>query len=144
MLFFSSIPVLMYHHVNDFREDSITISQGNFESQIKYLKEAGYNSISLPEMFEIMYGRATPPKKPVLITFDDGYADNLVYAFPILKKYQMKAAIFVTTSLVKDSRPLPPRFDLTGKSFWRAFQPHAGLMTTSPGRRQKPWRKAAL
>jgi len=103
MLFFSSIPVIMYHHVNRHPEDSITISPEKFESHIKFLKEQGYTSLFLPEMFEIMYGRVKAPKKPVLMAFDDGYLDNWAYAFPILKKYKVKATIFVITRLIRDA-----------------------------------------
>ena len=98
---FNCIPAMMYHHVGDETENSISITPRNFETQIKYLADAGYRSLHLPEFFEILNNWSIP-EKLVLITFDDGYADNFIYAYPILKKYKMKATIFPVTAFVKD------------------------------------------
>jgi len=98
---FNCIPALMYHHVNNEPEDSISITPANFEQQIRYLAESGYKSLHLDEFFENMK-KWDIPEKMVLITFDDGYADNFIYAYPILKKYNMKATIFPVTAFIKD------------------------------------------
>ncbi|MFH1710162.1 MAG: polysaccharide deacetylase family protein [bacterium] len=92
---------MMYHHVNPGPEDSISISPQNFEMQIKYLAEAGYRSLHLSEFFAHLK-QWDIPEKLILITFDDGYADNFLYAYPILKKYNMKATIFPITAFIKD------------------------------------------
>lgn len=99
---FTCIPAMMYHHVNPQPEDSISITPENFETQIRYLSDSGYRSLHLPEFFDLIKGWSIPGKQ-LLITFDDGYADNLIYAYPILKKYKMKATIFPVTSFIKDS-----------------------------------------
>jgi len=115
MSIFTCIPAMMYHHVNREPEDSISISPENFEIQIKYLAEAGYRSLHLPEFFRYLKGWNIP-EKLVLITFDDGYADNYIYAYPILKKYNMKATIFPITAFIKDKivkrSSLMPNFEL--------------------------------
>ena len=67
----------------------------DFDAQIKYLVENGYVSITPDELAEGLEGEINLPEKPVLITFDDGYVDNYTNAFPILKKYNMRATIFV-------------------------------------------------
>ena len=119
MSIFTCIPAMMYHHVNREPEDSISISPENFEIQIKYLAEAGYRSLHLPEFFRYLKGWNIP-EKLVLITFDDGYADNYIYAYPILKKYNMKATIFPITAFIKDKivkrSSLMPNFDLLMKT----------------------------
>ena len=92
---------MMYHHVNLEPEDSISITPGNFEMQIKYLAESGYRSLHLPEYFDYLK-KWDIPEKLVLITFDDSYADNFIHAYPILKKYNMKATIFPITAFIKD------------------------------------------
>jgi peptidoglycan/xylan/chitin deacetylase (PgdA/CDA1 family) len=67
-----------------------------FAEQMAYLHHEGYTTISLEEFSAFQDGQMSLPKKPILITFDDGFASNYYYAFPVLQKYGMKAAIFVT------------------------------------------------
>lgn len=98
---FTSIPALMYHHVNNEPEDSISITPERFEEQIKFLADSGYRSLHLSEFYEHLK-HWNIQEKLVLITFDDGYADNYINAFPILKKYKMKATIFPITAFIKD------------------------------------------
>ncbi len=98
------IPVMMYHHVNEQKETSVSISPARFEEQIKYLSDNGYRSLHLPEFFKYLDGWDIP-EKVIVITFDDGYADNYRYAYPILKKYNMKATIFLVTAFIKNAAP---------------------------------------
>lgn len=115
---FTCIPAMMYHHVNREPEDSISITPENFEMQIRFLAESGYRSLHLDEFFKYMGGWKIP-EKLVLITFDDGYADNFLHAYPILRKYNMKATIFPITAFIKDRvgkrGPLLPNFELLMK-----------------------------
>ncbi len=94
-MFKSSVPVLMYHHVRP-EAGMIASTPENFESQLRWLKQEGYKSLSLEEFSEHL--EAKDQGKAVVITFDDGYLDNWVYAFPLLQKYQFKATIFLVTS----------------------------------------------
>jgi peptidoglycan/xylan/chitin deacetylase (PgdA/CDA1 family) len=107
----SVVPVLMYHHVSDDRE----ITLKGFENQIRFLAEHGFNSLSLTDFYLHSIGKKTAPYKSVLITFDDGYADNWICAYPILKKYGFKATVFVVTSKITDS-PIRPNLDSGAKS----------------------------
>lgn len=75
-----------------------------FEQKIKALKKAGFESISFQEA---CLQRKTK-SKAVCLTFDDGYLDNWVHVFPILKKYQMKATIFVTPEFVDPRHVIRP------------------------------------
>ena len=93
------IPVLMYHHVNP-QGNFINVTPRNFEAHMRYLHRHGFTTLHTGEMLSILLGHTAPPKKPVMITFDDGWLDNWVYAFPAMKKYGIKAAIFVITSLI--------------------------------------------
>lgn len=94
-MFKSSVPVLMYHHVRP-GGGMIGCTPENFEDQLRWLKKEGYKSLTLDEFAQHLDGKAQG--KAVLITFDDGYLDNWVYAFPLLQKYQFKATIFLVTS----------------------------------------------
>lgn len=103
-----SIPVITYHHVNEQVGDTVTVSSDYFEGQLKYLSDQGYESIFLDDLVAYIKKGKLLPRKTVALTFDDGYFDNWLYAFPLLKKYQMKATIFIITLLVKDVRSERP------------------------------------
>jgi len=72
------------------------VSEEAFAEQMAYLREGGYTTLSLDELNDGIDGRRELPQKPVVITFDDGFASNHRYAFPVLQKYGMKATIFMT------------------------------------------------
>lgn len=91
-----SVPVLAYHRINT-PEDEMTVKPEDFESQLRYLQNEGYTSVTLDEVLAFMQGDAPLPPKPIVITFDDGYEDNQRIAVPILRKYGFKAIIFVIT-----------------------------------------------
>jgi peptidoglycan/xylan/chitin deacetylase (PgdA/CDA1 family) len=90
-----TVPVLMHHHVSP-SPGMITVSPENFESQIAWLAGNGWTSLTLEQYAGFLAGKPVP-RKSIVITFDDGYLDNWVYAHPILKKYGMHAVVFVVT-----------------------------------------------
>ncbi|HUT85450.1 MAG TPA: polysaccharide deacetylase family protein [Elusimicrobiales bacterium] len=94
-----SIPVLMYHHISDDRE----ITLKGFERQLRYLKEQNYYTPSLEEFYLHITGQKLLTKKSVLITFDDGYVNNWICAYPLLKEYEFRAVVFVTTQNIERS-----------------------------------------
>ncbi|KPN96991.1 polysaccharide deacetylase family protein [Lysinibacillus sp. ZYM-1] len=96
------IPVLMYHHLADNINNNTVISPNNFENQIRTLKAEGYHAISVQELHDYLNNQIKLPEKPVLVTFDDGYLSNYEKAYPILKKYDMHAEIFVIASRIVD------------------------------------------
>ncbi|RJX18266.1 MAG: polysaccharide deacetylase family protein [Ammonifex sp.] len=89
--------ILMYHKVNpDPREGGLglRVPPSKFDWQMKYLKTRGFTVIDMDSAcFYLRYGRPLPPK-PVVITFDDGYRDNYLFAWPILKKYGFCATVY--------------------------------------------------
>ena len=91
--------VLNYHMVNRMFI-SLAIEPEDFDWQMKYLVEHGYHTISPDELYDFLAGTGRLPDRPVLITFDDGYVDNYTTAYPILKKYNLKATIFVVTGFL--------------------------------------------
>jgi peptidoglycan/xylan/chitin deacetylase (PgdA/CDA1 family) len=93
-----TVPVLMYHHVSPV-EGMINVTPSNFEDQLQWLKRHGYRSLSSDEFAAHLDGKPAPARS-VLITFDDGYLDNWVYAYPLLKKYGYTAMVFLVTSWV--------------------------------------------
>lgn len=95
--------VLNYHMVNRMFI-SLAIDPEDFDWQMKYLVDHGYHTISPEELYAFLEGKGTLPDRPVLITFDDGYVDNYTNAYPILKKYNLKATIFIVTGFVSERK----------------------------------------
>lgn len=98
--------ILTYHHLvpEEYNnpKNPYTVTRENFESQMRFLVEAGYNTISLKQYIDFLRGFDHLPSKPVIVTFDDGYASNYHLAFPVLKELGMKAVIFVVGAWVLD------------------------------------------
>jgi len=101
------VAVLLYHHVDPL--DAITPEV--FDWQMKYLHTQGYQVISLTELVQVMKGRQRASRNSVVLTFDDGFLNTWVYAYPILKKYRFKATLFMITGLAGNPTT-PPRFNL--------------------------------
>lgn len=100
------VPILMYHYIGnnpnpeDKVRDSISTSPDKFEEQMKYLKDNGFNTISLDTLYPALRGQITLPSKSMILTFDDGYADFYLNAYPILLKYGLHATVFIPTNLM--------------------------------------------
>jgi len=99
-----SVPVLMYHSITYEKGNAICLPIKRLEEQLKYLKDNGYYTITLTNLYEYFMKNTPIPKKSVVLTFDDGYENNYTEMFPILKKYAFKATIFVITSNI-DKNP---------------------------------------
>ncbi|NLT94300.1 MAG: polysaccharide deacetylase family protein [Clostridia bacterium] len=108
-----SVPIIIYHHLAPpnlnipYNDEIITPTQ--FENQIKLLKDMGYSSVTVSELYEMLKLGKMPQEKIFAITFDDGYESNYIYAFPILKKYNMKATINVVVKTIQEEST--PQFD---------------------------------
>ena len=90
------VPVLMYHSISESVTDNpYDVSKDLFDSHLKTLTENGYTPVFLSELADYVEKGTALPSKPICLTFDDGYTDNYTTAFPILKKYNAKATIFV-------------------------------------------------
>lgn len=108
-----NVPILLYHNTYvPFNESqaAINIAPETFEAHLAGIANAGYNVISLVDYISYVKGTFEMPANPVIITFDDGYTSNYLYAFPLLKKYNMKATIFVVTSRMGDNDTAYPHF----------------------------------
>lgn len=97
---YQSVPILAYHRVGE-HNNSYTIKPEVFDAQMKYLHDSGYKAISLAKMQELFNSGKPLEHKYIVVTFDDGYADNLHNAVPILKKYGYTATVFVVSGMVQ-------------------------------------------
>lgn len=94
--------VLMYHKISgNGSYDGLTVTVAHLEKQFHILLNEGYSPILLSDLVEYIQSGKPLPHKPVLITFDDGYRDNYTIMYPLLKKYGMKANIFLVPSFIE-------------------------------------------
>lgn len=104
----SQVAILMYHRVSPQKDNwSLqALSPQSFERQIQYLSK-NYEILPIHALTQCLQQGKPLPEKAVTITLDDGYRDNYVHAYPILKKYDVPATIFLTTGHIN-----------TGELFW--------------------------
>ena len=98
--FSNKIPILMYHRIANVPGDRNSLPPEKFEQQLQYLHSKGYTSINMDQLYaHYVLGEKLPPKS-VVLTFDDGYADNLYTAMPIMQKYNMIGNVFVIANWI--------------------------------------------
>lgn len=95
-----SIPVLMYHSINNKSTNNNILPVNQFEEEMKWLKDNKFYTLSMSELINVFNTSKNIPKKAVVLTFDDGYLDFYSNAYPILKKYNFKATNFVITGTI--------------------------------------------
>ena len=91
------LPIIMYHSIiNDScRWGTYVISPVELENDLKYIQANGYTTVTVQDLLDYVHEGKMLPEKPIMLTFDDGYYNNYLYAFPLLKKYNMKAVISI-------------------------------------------------
>lgn len=100
------VPVLMYHYISVPPEDAdvyrtdLSVEPAVFAEQMAYLAANGYTTIDFYELAQAISDKIDLPPKPVILTFDDGYADNYANAFPILQQYGFTGTFFVVTEFI--------------------------------------------
>ena len=97
------LPVLMYHHIGPRHPQThyeLTIEPKQFARQVRWLVKNGYTGIRASDWLARKQHGTPLPKKPVLLTFDDTYADTFEYALPILAQYNFSATVFVVSAMV--------------------------------------------
>lgn len=93
--------ILEYHTVLDNPQDDgkkYNVTLNEFREQLSYLKENGYETISMRDFVLAKKGKLTLPEKPIILTFDDGYQNNYDNMLPILEEFSMKATVYVVTN----------------------------------------------
>jgi peptidoglycan/xylan/chitin deacetylase (PgdA/CDA1 family) len=97
-----SVPVLLYHSITPRGQrqtgDMMHVPAEAFDAEMAYLSEAGYTAVTTSDLLAYVEGQADLPKRPVLITMDDGYLDNYEAALPILRAHGMRATLFERTA----------------------------------------------
>jgi peptidoglycan/xylan/chitin deacetylase (PgdA/CDA1 family) len=103
------VAIFMLHSVRI--QNSLTRAAGfsmdvkSFERRMRFLRR--YHCITISNVAEVLSGKLSLPNDAVVITFDDGYADNCLYAFPILNRFSLPATVYLTTSYIGSDQWLP-------------------------------------
>jgi len=95
------LPILLYHHVGPSRSGTfldLTVSPEKFRRQVGWMARSGYVGIRPSDWLGWCRAEKCLPAKPVLLTFDDAYADIAECALPVLREYGFGAAVYVVTS----------------------------------------------
>jgi peptidoglycan/xylan/chitin deacetylase (PgdA/CDA1 family)/SAM-dependent methyltransferase len=97
----SRLPILMYHRVAPTGSPATAryrLNPERFEAQLRHLRDAGFYSVSLAQWQTAMARKQPLPGRAIHLTFDDGYADFLEYAWPLLKQYNFSATVFLVAA----------------------------------------------
>lgn len=96
-------PILLYHHVSnesETQDSQYNVTPEIFESQMQWLFDNGYQTITIDDLYKLIYDGGEIPQRPVVITFDDGNFDIYNNAFPILRKFGYVATFYVVESYI--------------------------------------------
>jgi peptidoglycan/xylan/chitin deacetylase (PgdA/CDA1 family) len=102
-----ALRVLMYHKVNDLAGNRLSVPVSLFDEQMDQLRQLAYTVVDLDAVLDFYVSGKPLPSKAVLITFDDGYHDNLDNASRVLGTYDYPAVLFVPIGYLDDRQPLP-------------------------------------
>ena len=128
----SIVPVLMYHTIDPNGDDmSPHISPAIFERQMDFLARHHYNVVAPEKVVAYMKGEEKMPRRTVAITADDGFENFYTYAFPLLKKYNLKATVFMITGKIGEP----------GMLNWHELREmsDSGLVTIGSHTKSHPW-----
>ncbi len=91
------VPILMYHNINPTSAGGNWVTVCNFTTQMDYLANNGWTTITGEDMYNYIYKGTALPAKPVWLTFDDSYENIYDYAYSIMQAHGQKASIFSVT-----------------------------------------------
>lgn len=101
----TDVPVLMYHEITSTPSGSarLAVSPRAFAAQVSYLQDAGFTGVTAGDLAAALAGGKPLPARPVVLTFDDGFADFHEVALPLLVKHGFTATLFMTTGWIRDT-----------------------------------------
>jgi peptidoglycan/xylan/chitin deacetylase (PgdA/CDA1 family) len=99
------VPIFMYHHVSNqpttnALDYNLTVTTTDFNAQLTWLQQQGYQTITLTELFDALYYGKALPAHPMILTFDDGYEDMYTDALPTLLAHHYRGVFFIITGMI--------------------------------------------
>lgn len=101
-----TVPVILYHHIqplylsSEKQQSALSVGVEYFDMHMNYLASQGYVSLTADQLVHAILNREELPPKSIVVTLDDGYEDNYLYAYPILKKYHIVGNFMIPTGLI--------------------------------------------
>lgn len=112
------LPVIMYHSVFGETPSEYVVTPTQLENDLRWLKTNGYTSVTAQQVIEYAAGSGSLPSRPVMITLDDGYYNNLTYLLPLLEKYDMNAVISVVGTYTDNDAACDPHIPCYSYLTW--------------------------
>ncbi len=97
-----TVPIIMYHQVKSDSLGKDAISPFEFESDLKFLSENNYNTITMSQLIDYVYNNVKLPDNPIILSFDDGYLSTYKNVYPLLQKYKMKIVLSIVGKSTDD------------------------------------------
>ena len=113
------LPVIMYHSVCDRPPSDYTVTPQQLENDLSWLNSRGFKTVSTQQLIDYTRGKGKLPEKPVLMTFDDGFYNNLSVALPLLEKYDMCAVVSIVGRYTDDYAAADPHANSYSYLTWQ-------------------------
>ena len=137
-----TVPILMYHYIRYFQDPNdrvgsdLSVSPDDFRAQMDYLRANGYHPVDFQDLRGYLHGDQVLPSRPVILTFDDGYADFYTTAYPVLAQHDFKAVSYVVPGLLGRQGYMTPgqvlELDRDGVQIASHTWSHRDLTTLAP------------
>jgi peptidoglycan/xylan/chitin deacetylase (PgdA/CDA1 family) len=131
------VPILTYHRVHTYATEltksqpDLTVEPDAFRTQMQALDRAGYTTITERRLFDALYRGAALPRKPVIVSVDDGYVDDVTQILPVLRRLKMVATFYVITRRTHEAGFLSARqireLEAAGMDIGAHTRTHANL-----------------
>ncbi|MCG8487934.1 MAG: polysaccharide deacetylase family protein [Chromatiales bacterium] len=121
---YQTVPILCYHRFGN-KGRRLEVSAKQFEEQLKYLKQHDYRVIHLHELYGFLKGEQALPKRSVILTIDDGHRSIYKIAYPLLKKYNFPATVFVYSDYMNNGGLKTSEIKTMNSSGLISIQPHS-------------------
>lgn len=100
------VPIMVYHDVKS-KITNYTITPNEFESDLKFLQENHYTTVTINDLIDYVHSEKELPEKPIVLSFDDGYLSNYKYVFPLIQKYNAKIVFSIIAKNTDDFTRVP-------------------------------------
>ncbi|MCG7999349.1 MAG: polysaccharide deacetylase family protein [Candidatus Thiodiazotropha lotti] len=121
---YQTVPILCYHRFGN-KGGRLEISAEQFERQLAYLKQHDYRVIHLDELYGFLKGERALPKRSVVLTIDDGHRSIYTIAYPLLKKFNFPATVFVYSDYMNNGGLKTSELKAMNASGLISLQPHS-------------------
>jgi peptidoglycan/xylan/chitin deacetylase (PgdA/CDA1 family) len=116
------LPVIMYHSITENVSGNYQVTPEALEADFQYLQAAGYETVTIEELVAYTQGEGELPEHPVMVTFDDGFYNNLSLALPLLEKYDMCAVVSIVGYYTEVTAVNDPHADAYSYLTWEDVQ----------------------